>query len=115
MFQIARSNEFTLRMFTKPAFPMAQQFFDLCIPNPVVLIVIKNRNQDVEVSQQIPESSHSSKCHAEIPAVFPLREFLVKRMTLGSHFIAYRLKEASQQVFSAPARKNVDSRFQWNP
>lgn len=53
MFQITIGDEFALWMLAQPSLAVAQQLFHFGIADPIVLVVIKHRNQHVEMRQQI--------------------------------------------------------------
>ena len=45
--EIPRHDEVSLRVLTEPSFPTVQQLFDLVVPNPVVLLVVQDGDEDV--------------------------------------------------------------------
>ena len=45
MFQVAIRNQFAFGMIAKPAFAVPQKFFDFRVADPVVLVVIQDRNK----------------------------------------------------------------------
>ena len=49
MLQITIGNELSFRVFAQPALTVSQQLFNFCVANPVVLVVIQDRNKHIEM------------------------------------------------------------------
>ena len=99
-------------MFAKPSLAVTKQLFDLVLADPVMLVVIQHRNQNVEMGQQIAQSTVRFQCRGEIGALAPFRKLLIERMSSCRHFVAERLEESPQNKFSAATRHNGNARFQ---
>src|SRR5260370_4825685 len=100
-------------MFAKPALSMTQQLFDFRVTNPVVFVVVQNRNENIEMRQQITQSNCGLESDRKVRTLSPLREFLIQRMARSTNFVTQRLEQAAQQIFSAPPRQHRDPHFQW--
>ena len=50
--EVAAGNLFALGCVRQPALAVTQQFLHLVVADPVVLVVVENRDQDVQVAQQ---------------------------------------------------------------
>ena len=68
MHEIARDDGIARRMAIEPALSVTKQLLDLVVPNPVVLLIIENRNQDVQVRQQVAQPACRAKRNGEQPA-----------------------------------------------
>src|SRR2546422_5618882 len=53
--QVPSSDQITLRVRRKPALAAAQELLDLRGAHPVVLLVVEDRDQDVQVREQVAD------------------------------------------------------------
>src|SRR5258708_16633716 len=100
-------------MFAKPALSMTQQLFDFRVTNPVVLVVVKKRNETIEMRKQITQSNCGLESDRKVRTLSPLREFLIQRMARSTNFVTQRLEQAAQETLSAATRQHRDPHFQW--
>ena len=66
--QVARNDGIARRMTIEPALSVPKQLLDLVVPNPVVLLIVENRNQDVQVRQQVAQPACRAERNGEQPA-----------------------------------------------
>jgi hypothetical protein len=93
---------------------MPQQFLDLVVADPVMLLIVEYRNENVDVRQQILQPYFAIELHSEIRTRAPIRKRFVERMAFGDHFITERFKQTAQEVFTTAARQYGDLRLQRN-
>src|SRR2546430_2687720 len=79
-------------MRRQPAFAFAQEFLNLFLANPVVLLSIQYRHKHVEMIEQILQAESPRQGHRVVRSLPPLRKFLVERMMLRAHAVPQRLE-----------------------
>jgi len=112
MHQIARDDGIARRMTIEPALSVPKQLLDLVVPNPVVLLIIENRNQDVQVRQQVAQPACRAERNGEQPARTEGRHALVEFVTDCFDRVAERLEQRSEERFAASAGHSRESCFQ---
>jgi hypothetical protein len=68
-----------------------------------VLLRIEDRNEHVEVSQQVAQTHPTVKLDGETAALAPLWELLIKRMLDRMHAVAKRLEQPAQDLLATGA------------
>ena len=53
MFQVAASDFVALGVRCEPAFALAQEFFDFVFADPIVFVVVEDREKNIEVLQDV--------------------------------------------------------------
>ncbi len=104
--EVAAGDEVLLGMFGQPALTLTQQLLELVLSDEVVLVVVENRNENVEVGQELRECPLRSQLHGEVGSLAPRRERGVERVVLGVNLVPERLEQAAQQPLAAAAGKN---------
>src|SRR5581483_8179159 len=99
-------------MIAQPTFATAKQFVHLRIPDVIVLLVVENRQQHVEMRQDVVDRRMSAERKAEIRARAPIREFLVEWNRHSANVVAKRIEQCMQNVGSAACADYLDSYFQ---
>src|SRR5439155_20120753 len=72
--QVPPSDELAIGVDPEPVAAPPEELVDLLGADPVVLVVVEDRQQHEEVLQQVAEPARSRERHIEVPAVPPLRE-----------------------------------------
>jgi hypothetical protein len=93
-------------MLSEPTFTVTKQLLDFGIAYPVVLVIVQHGDKHVEMGDEILQAHLGSKPDCEVRAVSPVRKFLVEPVSLRRYGVAERLKQPTQNVFSAPTRKH---------
>ena len=106
--QIATGDLLSLRMVRQPAAPFRQQLLKLILADEVVLGVVEDRDQDVEVGQQVRESREFADRHGEVRALAPLGEPLVQRVPHRLDRIAQRLENGPEEPLAAPHGEDIE-------
>ena len=76
-----------------------QQFFGLVFANVIVLVVVKHRQQHVEVGEHVLQAQAGvAQVQGVVAAVAPLRHCRVERGSFDFHLVAQRLEEAAGPV-----------------
>src|SRR4029078_10360036 len=101
--QVAPGDEVLLWMGGEPTFALVKQLLEFVLADEVVLVVVENRDEDVQVGQEIGQCSLGPELHGEVGALAPGRERRIQRVMLGAALVAQGLKQASQQCLAAPA------------
>ncbi len=112
VFQVAASDFVALGMVGKPAFAAAQELLDFVLADPIVFFIIKNRQQDVEMLQDILQTLFRHESDSPITAFTPLRKFFIQRMTIRGYCVTERLKQAMKKGFSSATGEDRDADFQ---
>src|SRR5207253_7043023 len=112
MFEIAAGDGLALRMRLEPPRTVPQEFLDLVVADPVVLVIVEDRHEDVQMREQVRQALRRAQRDGEVPARTPVRVRLIERMLLGSHLVAERLEEAAQESFPASTGQNRNARLQ---
>jgi len=80
--QVSIGDQLALGMLAKPALTMSEELFHFRITNPIVLIVVKDRDQHIKMRQQITQPKGAFEPNGVVVGTLtPLREFLVERMS----------------------------------
>lgn len=112
MHQISGHDRVPRRMAVKPALAMSKQFLHFVVTDPVVLLIVEDRNQYVEVRQQVAQSARCSQRNREEPARAERRHALVEFMTDRFDRIAERLEQRAEKRLSAAARDRGKTGFE---
>src|SRR3954447_3261747 len=99
-------------MAIEPALSVTKQLLDLVVPNPVVLLIVENRNQDVQVRQQLTQPACRAQRNREQPARTERRHALVEFVTGRFDRVAERLEQRSEELFPAAAGNRRESRLE---
>ncbi len=91
-------------MGAKPSFTTLQQLLDLVVGYPVVLLIVEDRNQHIEVGEQILQPNSTCDGQCDIGRRSPFRELVVKLRALHFYGVAQRLEETPDQIFTATGR-----------
>ena len=106
MLEIASRDEVTLRMRGEPALAVVKQFCHLIITDPIMLVVIKDRNEHVKMRQQLMQRQSPFQGHTEIRAVTPVGKLVIQRMALGSDGVAQRFEQTAEKFFATTTWKH---------
>jgi len=82
----------------------SEEFLDFVISNPIVFVVIQDRNENIEMGEQIPQSSFGLKCDREVSTLAPLWKFLVKWVADGRDLVAQWLEQAPKYALATATR-----------
>ena len=98
--EVAADDLLALGVLAEPALAVAQQFLHLVLADPVVLVVVEHRHEDVEVGQQVGERT-SRAVSGELAAVAPVGELRVERDRRDLDAVAQRLEEPAHERLAA--------------
>ena len=112
MHEIARDDGVARRMAVEPALPVTKQLFDFVVPNPVVLLIVENRNQHVQVRQQVAQPARCSQRNREQSARAERRHALVEFVTGRFDRIAERLEQRAEERLAAAAGHSRETCFE---
>src|ERR1043165_1718056 len=101
--QISARNGIALWMRSQPTFAMPQKLFDFVITNPVVLVVIQNRDENVEMTKELMQGQSRFHFDAAVGTLTPIWKMFIERQTLGPDKIAERFEELPQKFLTASA------------
>ena len=90
-------------MAVEPALPTSKQLLDFIVSHPVVLLVVENRNEHVQVRQELVQSTRGSKRDREDPARAERRHALVEFVARRFDRVAERLEQRAEERFAAAA------------
>ena len=93
MLEVAAGDELARRMVGQPGAAVGQELAGLVVADPVVLVVVEHRQQDVEVGEQVGQPHRPPQAHREVAAVAPRGEPRVERDRFGRHLVVERLEE----------------------
>src|SRR4029079_5294689 len=99
--ELSRDDGVSRRMAIEPALPMTKQLLDFVVTNPVVLLVIENRNEHVQVREQVAQPPGRSQCDREQPARTERRHALVEFVTSRLDRIPKRLEQCTEERFAS--------------
>src|SRR5450432_169009 len=91
---------------------MTQQLVDFILPDPVVLVGIEHRDENIQVREQVLQRDFFRNLHRVVRTFAPLRELLVKGKVFDADPITQRFEEAAQKLLAAAAGQNGNSRCQ---
>ena len=63
--EIPRDDHIARRMAVEPALPVTKQLLDFVVPNPVVLLIVENRNEHAQVRQEFAQPARCPKRDCE--------------------------------------------------
>ena len=86
--EVAAHDGVALRVLRQPAFSLAHELVHLVVTDPVVLVVVQDRNEHVEVAQEVAQARGLAQGQRKVEALAPVGETFVQRMPLGFHFVA---------------------------
>src|SRR5205823_5674627 len=94
------------------ALAVPEQLLDFLVADPVVLLVVQHRHQDVEMREQVLQAAFRLERHAEVAAASPLGTLLVERVGLRGDRVAERLEELAEEAFAAAAGEDRELRLE---
>src|SRR5262249_51264335 len=112
VFEITVGDQLLIRMCAQPTSPTPEQLLDLVVADPVVLFVVQHGHEDVQVRQEIAQTAIRLELDGKVGTAAPLREPLLEWMRLGGNRVSQRLEETAQILFTAPAGKDGQFRFE---
>lgn len=112
--QVSAGDRLPLGMRGQPALPAAHEFLHLVVADPVVLVVVEDRNQHVQVRQELAEPPPGAQGHCEIPAGTPVGIQLVKRVLRGLHLVAQGLEQSAKERLASLAGQHRQPCLQRN-
>src|ERR1700749_2567984 len=99
-------------MGLQPSFSMSTQLFNLILADPIMLLRVEHRYQDVQVCEHILKRGYLPQFHGVIVALAPFWKRLVERVMLRAHHVSERFEQTLQNVRSTPARQRSNPRNQ---
>src|SRR5439155_2842906 len=106
--QVSIRDELTCRMRREPALSSAEELVDLVPTNPVVLVVVEYRNEDIKVPKQILQSYRPAEDEVVVSALAPLGPTGIDRLTAGLDFVAQGREQSLDETGTATTRKRRD-------
>ena len=91
---------------------MTKQLLDLVVPDPVVLLIVENRNEHVQVRQQVAQPARCSQRNREQPARAERRHALVEFVTRRFDRVAERLEQRAEKRLAAAAGNSRKTCFE---
>ena len=88
-------------MRREPALASPQQLLDLGVVDPVVLVVVEHRQQDVQVIEQIGQSALRRESQADVAARAPLRISGIQPDRLDVDPVPQRLEQSTDELRAA--------------
>ena len=82
---------------------MTKQLLDFVVPDPVVLLIVENRNEHVQVRQEVAQPARCSERDRKQPAWAERRHALVEFVACRFDRVAERLEQRSEESFAAAA------------
>src|SRR5579875_25669 len=95
-------------MRLQPSFPVSKQLFDLILADPIMLLRVEHRYQDVQMREQILKRDFLLQFHGVVVALAPFWKCLIEWVMLRAHNITQRLEQTLQDVRSAAAGERGD-------
>src|SRR5688572_29927658 len=95
-------------MRRQPTAAVSQELLNLIVANPVVFLVVQNRNEHVYVRQQILQANFGTEFDGVVRTVSPFRKCLVQWMTLRVHCVTERFKKPAQKSLTTSTWKHGD-------
>ena len=92
MHEIPRNDLVTRGVRFQPTLSPPKELLDFVIANPVVLLVVHHRDQDVQMREQLVQRPRRPEHDREDATWTERRHLLVQRMTHGIDVIAERLE-----------------------
>jgi len=108
MLEIATDDLFLLGMAREPVAAVPEELFHLVVANPVMLVVVEHRDEDVQVREQVSKGGGHRQLDGEVGPLAPLGERFVERVPCGDDGITERLKELAEQCLAAAAGQDAD-------
>jgi len=75
-----------------PNLAVVEEFVDLCLSDPVVLVIVKYRDEDIEMRKEVFHQARGPQRDREITARSPLSERLIDSVPLRLDRVAQRLE-----------------------
>ena len=91
---------------------MTQQLLDLVVADPVVLLIVENRNEHVQVRQQVAQPARRAQRDREQPARTEDRHALVELVARRLDRVAERLEQRAEECLAAAAGNSREPRFE---
>ena len=114
MSQEAACDRLLERMLREPAFPLRDQLLDLAVADPVMLRVVEDRDQDVEMREELGERRRLPQRHREVRALAPLRMPIVERQSSRVDVVAERSEDVGEKPLAAAHRQSIKSGLERN-
>jgi hypothetical protein len=105
VFQVAIGDQLALGVLAKPALTMPQEFFHFRITNPIMLIVVEDRDEHIEMRQQITQANGALEPNGVVGTLTPLRKFLVERVPGCCYFVTQNKR---RNRFSPPRQGSTE-------
>jgi hypothetical protein len=112
MNEIAGDDGIARGVAVEPALPVTKQLLDFVVPNPVVLLIIENRNEHVQMRQQVAQPTRCSKRHCKQSARAKGRHALVEFVACRIDRIAERLEQRAEECLATAAGNSRESCFE---
>jgi hypothetical protein len=93
---------------------MTKQLLDFVVTDPVVLLIVENRDQHVQVRQDFAQSACCPKRDSEQPARPEHPHPLVELMSRRFDCVAEGLEQRTEELFAAATRHRRESRSSGN-
>lgn len=93
--EVTTRDQFAFRMLREPPFTAPQQFLHFVVADPTMLIVVQDRQQDIEVGEQITQRDLGFEGEAKIAALAPIWEFFIERPRLNRNCVAQRARKGA--------------------
>src|SRR5260221_2133004 len=113
MTQIAVRDQLTLRMRGEPVLALTKELRNLIVADIVMLVVIENRNQDIQMRQEFAEPDFATESHSKVSAEPPLRVGIIQRMRDRFDGVAKRLEEPPRERLATATGDDRQMRLQW--
>ena len=110
--QIAASDGVALGMIVEPAFAALEQLFDFVFADPVVFLVVEDRNKDIKMVEQLSKNLAGLESDSEIAALAPFWKLLIERKLSGFDGVTERLKKRTEKRLASTARNYSQSNFE---
>ena len=110
--EVSRNDGVSRWMAIEPALPMTKQLLDFVVADPVVFLVVENRNEHVQVREQVAQPPGRPQCDREQPARTERPHALVEFMTSRLDCIPERLEQRAEERFASAAGNGRESRLE---
>ena len=106
--QVPVGDELTCGMRCEPSLSSAEELVDLVPTDPVVLVVVEHRDEDIKVPKQILQPHDPAEDEVVVGALAPLRPTGIDRLTAGLYFVAKGREQSLDETGTATTRKRRD-------
>ena len=107
--QVAAGDRVPLGVGGEPALPAGEELLHLVLRDPVVLLVVEDRDEDVEVGEEVLEAGGRGQRDVVVRALPPLGEGLVQREPAGLDRVAEGLEQPAEERLSPRAGEDAGS------